>query len=222
MQYDLLIKNGYVVDYASAREGYFDVAVQNGMIAAVESSIGGSAVQELDASGKLVLPGLVDSHVHASAWLGGSYAHTMLVKAGVTSALDMSGPGTSVLELAREYGTGLNLATIEYVRPGHTVSSDDPSSAADNESAEAGVVRHQAAGRALSADGGSNGQSDQGCGRAGSLYGFSRRDSRSWFQYRRHAGGGGAGRRQPSAFSAYQCLLPWYGTAGGGRNGAGP
>lgn len=129
MQYDLLIKNGYVVDYASAREGYFDVAVQNGMIAAVESSIGGSAVQELDASGKLVLPGLVDSHVHASAWLGGSYAHTMLVKAGVTSALDMSGPGTSVLELAREYGTGLNLATIEYVRPGHTVSSDDPSSA---------------------------------------------------------------------------------------------
>lgn len=58
MQYDLLIKNGYVVDYASAREGYFDVAVQNGMIAAVESSIGGSAVQELDASGKLVLPGL--------------------------------------------------------------------------------------------------------------------------------------------------------------------
>ena len=41
----------------------------------------------------------------------------------------MSGPGTSVLELAREYGTGLNLATIEYVRPGHTVSSDDPSSA---------------------------------------------------------------------------------------------
>ena len=129
MQYDLLIKNGYVVDYASAREGYFDVAVQNGMIAAVESSIGGSAVRELDASGKLVLPGLVDSHVHASAWLGGSYAHTMLVKAGVTSALDMSGPGTSVLELAREYGTGLNLATIEYVRPEHTVSSDDPSSA---------------------------------------------------------------------------------------------
>lgn len=48
MQYDLLIKNGYVVDYASAREGYFDVAVQNGMIAAVESSIGGSAVRELD------------------------------------------------------------------------------------------------------------------------------------------------------------------------------
>lgn len=129
MQYDLLIKNGYVVDYATSREGYFDVAVQDGRIAEVASSISGSAGQEIDASGRLVLPGLVDSHVHASAWLGGSYAHAMLVKAGVTSALDMSGPGTSVLELARDYGVGLNLATIEYVRPGHTVSSDDPSAA---------------------------------------------------------------------------------------------
>lgn len=129
MRYDLLIKNGYVVDYATAREGYFDVAVQNGLVTAVESSISGSAAQEIDASGKLILPGLVDSHVHASAWLGGSYAHAMLIKAGVTSALDMSGPGTSVLELARGYGVGLNLATIEYVRPGHTVSTADPAEA---------------------------------------------------------------------------------------------
>lgn len=129
MRYDLLIKNGYVVDYATGREGYFDVAVQNGLVTAVESSISGSAAQEIDASGKLILPGLVDSHVHASAWLGGSYAHAMLIKAGVTSALDMSGPGTSVLELARDYGVGLNLATIEYVRPGHTVSTADPSAA---------------------------------------------------------------------------------------------
>lgn len=129
MRYDLLIKNGYVVDYATGREGYFDVAVQNGLVTAVESSISGSAAQEIDASGKLILPGLVDSHVHASAWLGGSYAHAMLIKAGVTSALDMSGPGTSVLELARGYGVGLNLATIEYVRPGHTVSTVDPAAA---------------------------------------------------------------------------------------------
>lgn len=129
MRYDLLIKNGYMVDYATGREGYFDVAVQNGLVTAVESSISGSAAQEIDASGKLILPGLVDSHVHASAWLGGSYAHAMLIKAGVTSALDMSGPGTSVLELARDYGVGLNLATIEYVRPGHTVSTADPSAA---------------------------------------------------------------------------------------------
>lgn len=129
MRYDLLIKNGYVVDYATGREGYFDVAVQNGLVTAVESSISGSAAQEIDASGKLILPGLVDSHVHASAWLGGSYAHAMLIKAGVTSALDMSGPVTSVLELARGYGVGLNLATIEYVRPGHTVSTADPSAA---------------------------------------------------------------------------------------------
>ena len=53
MRYDLLIKNGYVVDYATGREGYFDVAVQNGLVTAVESSISGSAAQEIDASGRM-------------------------------------------------------------------------------------------------------------------------------------------------------------------------
>lgn len=127
MQYDLLIKGGYVVDFATNVEGYFDVAVQDGKVVLVEPDISAGTRQVINAEGKLVLPGLVDSHVHASSWLGGSYAHAMLLKAGVTSALDMSGPGESVLVLAREHGVGLNLGTIEYVRPGHTVSSDDPS-----------------------------------------------------------------------------------------------
>ncbi|WP_177567261.1 dihydroorotase family protein [Phascolarctobacterium sp.] len=129
MQYDLLIKGGYVVDYAAKLEGYFDVAVQEGTVVLVEPAISAGAKLVINAEGKLVLPGLVDSHVHASSWLGGSYAHAMLVRAGVTSALDMSGPGETVLALAREHGVGLNLATIEYVRPGHTVSSDDPAAA---------------------------------------------------------------------------------------------
>ena len=183
MQYDLLIKNGYVVDYASAREGYFDVAVQNGMIAAVESSIGGSAVQELDASGSwyclawsirmyMLRPGWEQLRPHdaGKGWCDQCFGYV--------------GPGTSVLELAREYGTGLNLATIEYVRPGHTVSSDDPSSAELQQLItkvqSQGSLGIKLLGRALSADSGGNSQSDQGSGRAGSLYGFSRRHLRAW------------------------------------------
>ena len=45
----------------------------------------------------------------------------MLAQAGVTSALDMSGPVDSVLDIAKDYGVGINLACIEYVRPEHTV-----------------------------------------------------------------------------------------------------
>jgi hypothetical protein len=56
----------------------------------------------------------------------------MLAKAGVTSALDMSGPGDSVFQLIKDFGVGINLATIEYVRPGHTVNSQEPDEAEIN------------------------------------------------------------------------------------------
>ncbi len=127
MNCDLLIKNGYVVDYATNTEGIYDIAVTGGKITAMEQSLNYTANQTIDAEGKLVVPGLVDMHVHASAWLGGYYGHEMLIKAGVTSALDMSGPGKSVFEIARDHGAGVNLATIEYMRPGHTVKTEDPS-----------------------------------------------------------------------------------------------
>jgi hypothetical protein len=127
MQYDLLIKNGFMVDYSTDTEKYADVAVKDGKIAKIADAIeSGLAKEIVDVAGCVVVPGIIDSHMHASAWLGGAAAHKMLAKAGVTTALDMSGPGESVLTLAREYGAGLNIATIEYVRPGHTVKDADP------------------------------------------------------------------------------------------------
>jgi hypothetical protein len=47
----------------------------------------------------------------------------------VTTALDMSGPIDSVLDMARDYGVGLNIACINYVRPGHTVRDENPGEA---------------------------------------------------------------------------------------------
>ncbi|MGD8740479.1 MAG: amidohydrolase family protein, partial [Desulfobacterales bacterium] len=46
--------------------------------------------------------------------------------AGVTTALDMSGPVDSVVDLAKNYGAGLNLACLQYVRPGYTVKTTNP------------------------------------------------------------------------------------------------
>lgn len=53
----------------------------------------------------------------------------MLARAGVTTALDMAGPVDSVMELAASHGTGLTLACIDYIRPGHTVDTIDPGNA---------------------------------------------------------------------------------------------
>ncbi len=126
-RYDLLLKNGTVVDPTSAREGVLDLAVAEGKIAAVAPDIDPTQAREVfDVAGQHVLPGIVDLHVHASAWLGGRPSHKMLAAAGVTTALDMSGPLDSVLGIARDYGAGLNLASITYVRPGHTVRDEDP------------------------------------------------------------------------------------------------
>ncbi len=126
-RYDLLLKNGLVVDPTTQREGIMDLAIRGGQIVEVAPDLDSAQAKELfDTTGLHVVPGIVDLHVHASTWLGGRFAHKMLARAGVTTALDMSGPVDSVLDIARDYGVGLNIACINYVRPGHTVADEDP------------------------------------------------------------------------------------------------
>jgi len=61
----LLITGGTVIDPAGKREGKFDVLIEGGAIAAIQPSIKArEGLDVLNASGKLVLPGFVDLHVH--------------------------------------------------------------------------------------------------------------------------------------------------------------
>ena len=61
---DLLIKNGCVLDPANRRDEIADLLVQNGRIACIEPGLGINGAKTIDASGKIVAPGLVDMHVH--------------------------------------------------------------------------------------------------------------------------------------------------------------
>ena len=64
--YDLLIKDGTVID-GSGGAGYrADVAVQDGRIAAI-GRLNGKARQTVDAEGHVVTPGFVDGHTHMDA-----------------------------------------------------------------------------------------------------------------------------------------------------------
>ena len=127
MKYDVLLKNGFVIDYATDTAKVADIAVKDGKIAQIGGDISVADATELyELDGLTVMPGIIDPHVHVSAWLGGGIGHSMLAKAGVTTALDMSGPADSVYDLVRSHGAGLNIATIEYVRPGHTIPSANP------------------------------------------------------------------------------------------------
>ncbi len=63
----MLIRGGRVIDPAERRDGNFDVLVIDGLIQEVAPSGGYSKVadaQLVDATGKWVLPGLIDPHVH--------------------------------------------------------------------------------------------------------------------------------------------------------------
>ena len=62
--YDLIVRNGSVIDGSGAPMRVADVAVLDGKIATVESNIIGTATKEVDATGKIVTPGFVDVHTH--------------------------------------------------------------------------------------------------------------------------------------------------------------
>lgn len=61
---NLLIRSGRVIDPANDFDGVADVLIVDGKIAAVAPDIKSSAQIEFDATGKLVVPGLIDMHVH--------------------------------------------------------------------------------------------------------------------------------------------------------------
>src|SRR5215472_1396458 len=59
--YDLVIRNGTVATAADTIE--CDIGIKAGVVATLGRGLG-SATREIDATGKLVLPGGIDSHCH--------------------------------------------------------------------------------------------------------------------------------------------------------------
>ena len=66
MSYDLVIKNGTVIDGSGAPRYRADVAIAGGRIAAI-GRVDGKAKQTIDADGHVVTPGFVDGHTHMDA-----------------------------------------------------------------------------------------------------------------------------------------------------------
>ena len=98
MTYDLILKNGRVIDPSQKLDGIADVGFKDGKVAAVGKSLtGGSSTETRDVKGKIVSPGLIDLHTHVY-WGGTSLgidAEEFCRTSGVTTAVDTgsAGPG---------------------------------------------------------------------------------------------------------------------------------
>ena len=63
--YDLLIKNGHVIDPKNKIDSILDIAIANGKIAKIQKNISTAETKKVvDATGLLVTPGLIDIHTH--------------------------------------------------------------------------------------------------------------------------------------------------------------
>ena len=62
--FDLVIRGGTVVDGTRRPRFDADVGIRDGMIVAIGDLSGQAARADLDAGGKIVAPGFIDSHTH--------------------------------------------------------------------------------------------------------------------------------------------------------------
>jgi dihydroorotase len=99
-EYDLVIKDGRVIDASQNLDRTADVAIKDGRIVAVKPGIPSSkGIGVIHAEGKLVTPGLIDIHVHVAEK---DMPPSQCLSQGVTSLIDGGSRGAdNVEELVR-------------------------------------------------------------------------------------------------------------------------
>lgn len=93
--FDVLIRNGLVVDGTGQPGVKADVAIRDGRIAEI-GQISGAASRVIDASGRVVAPGFIDPHTHFDVQLLWDGAAKPALSHGVTTVV----PGNCSLSLA--------------------------------------------------------------------------------------------------------------------------
>lgn len=93
---ETIIENGRLIDPIAGLDGRFDIGVRDGKIAAVETSLKEHpAINRIDATDRLVIPGMIDTHAHVYQHVTGKFGlepDLVGVRSGVTTLVDQGGP----------------------------------------------------------------------------------------------------------------------------------
>lgn len=104
---DLLIRGGRVIDPSQELDGHYDVIVRRGRIDAVVApgSSEDAGLQMVDATGQIVVPGLIDFHVHVFPGVShfGIEPDPSCLARGVTTVVDFGTAGGLIFEGFRRY-----------------------------------------------------------------------------------------------------------------------
>jgi N-acyl-D-amino-acid deacylase len=97
--YDLILRNGRIVDGSGSAWYVGDVAVRGDTIAAVAPRIEAAGARVIDVGGRVIAPGFIDIHTHARRGLSQVPTAPNYVRQGVTTVIE--GPdGSSAVPLA--------------------------------------------------------------------------------------------------------------------------
>ena len=109
MTHDLVVAGGHVLCPATGVDAIADVAIDDGQIAAVGEGLAGR--ERVDAGGLLVVPGLIDLHVHVYDGVShsGIDADSYLLRRGTTTGVDVGSAGAQTF-------AGLRRMVVEQAR----------------------------------------------------------------------------------------------------------
>jgi len=105
-KFDLVIKGGDVIDPSQSLRGKRDIGMRWGLIEAIEDDIPAArASKTIDASGKLVMPGLVDLHCHVYPYGSaiGIPADELVQFQGTTTVVSAGDAGVNNLAALRRF-----------------------------------------------------------------------------------------------------------------------
>lgn len=114
-KFDLVIKGGNLMDPSQSLKGRSDIGIRWGVIEAIESDIAPArASKTIDASGKLVTPGLIDLHCHVYPYGSaiGIPADELVQFQGTTTVVSAGDAGVNNLAALRRYIVAQSRARI--------------------------------------------------------------------------------------------------------------